>query len=115
MRRSAWIATPSTELPIRRAARVAHRSRVSDRAWPSRSHSVIVRRPDSIRAGKECGLALSIIAKEIETATEIYECPLGHRTYVSLAPREPPRICRESVNRHIWYRPMLELSAAGFL
>jgi hypothetical protein len=36
--------------------------------------------------GKECGLALSVIEKEVETATGIYECPLGHRTYVPLKP-----------------------------
>ena len=31
---------------------------------------------------KACGLALSLVAREIESATEVYECPLGHRTEV---------------------------------
>lgn len=31
---------------------------------------------------KECGLALSLVEREIESATEVYECPLGHRTEV---------------------------------
>ena len=31
---------------------------------------------------KECGLALSLVAREIESETEVYECPLGHRTEV---------------------------------
>jgi len=31
---------------------------------------------------KECGLALSLVAREIEGATEVYECPLGHRAEV---------------------------------
>ena len=36
--------------------------------------------------GKACGLALTVIEREIETATEVYECPLGHRTYVPMEP-----------------------------
>ena len=34
--------------------------------------------------GKPCGLAVSVVDKELETGTEIYECPLGHRTYMPL-------------------------------
>jgi len=29
---------------------------------------------------KACGLALSLVAREVESETEVYECPLGHRT-----------------------------------
>jgi hypothetical protein len=36
--------------------------------------------------GKECGLTLTLVERELETATAIYECPLGHRTYVPLEP-----------------------------
>jgi hypothetical protein len=39
--------------------------------------------------GKECGLALSVVEREAETATQVCECALGHRTYV---PVEPPVI-----------------------
>jgi hypothetical protein len=35
---------------------------------------------------KPCGLALILVQREIETATCIYECPLGHRTYMPLEP-----------------------------
>jgi hypothetical protein len=47
--------------------------------------------------GKECGLPLSLVERELEnaieiyecaldleTGTEIHECPLDHRTYVAL-------------------------------
>jgi hypothetical protein len=34
--------------------------------------------------GKECGLALILVERELETATAVYECPLGHRTHVLL-------------------------------
>ena len=30
--------------------------------------------------GKECGLALIPVGRELENATELYECPRGHRT-----------------------------------
>ena len=36
--------------------------------------------------GKECGFALTLIERELETGTRIYERPLGHRTYVPLEP-----------------------------
>ncbi|HEV8344157.1 MAG TPA: hypothetical protein VGR30_17525 [Candidatus Binatia bacterium] len=36
--------------------------------------------------GKKCGLALILVERELETATGVYECPLGHRTYVPLEP-----------------------------
>jgi hypothetical protein len=42
--------------------------------------------------GKECGLALSVVDRELETGTATYECALGHRTYVPLPP-EPADIC----------------------
>ncbi len=32
--------------------------------------------------GKACGLALILVAREIDSETEVYECPLGHRTEV---------------------------------
>ena len=28
--------------------------------------------------------SLSVVERELETGTEIYECPLGHRTHVPL-------------------------------
>lgn len=34
--------------------------------------------------GKECALALILVERELETGTGVYECPLGHRTYVPL-------------------------------
>lgn len=34
--------------------------------------------------GKECGLALVLVEQDIDTDTEVYECPLGHRKYVLL-------------------------------
>jgi hypothetical protein len=36
--------------------------------------------------GKACGLELSVVEREIETATEVHECPLSHRTYVPMEP-----------------------------
>jgi hypothetical protein len=33
---------------------------------------------------KACNLALSVTGRDLDAATEIYECPLGHRTYVPL-------------------------------
>jgi hypothetical protein len=33
-----------------------------------------------------CGLALILVDRDVETATGVYECPLGHRTYVPLEP-----------------------------
>ena len=36
--------------------------------------------------GKICGLALILVKRELETETGVYECPLGHRTYVPLEP-----------------------------
>ena len=30
--------------------------------------------------GKECGLDLLLVERELETQVEIYECALGHRT-----------------------------------
>jgi lysyl-tRNA synthetase class I len=35
-------------------------------------------------AGKQCGLALTLADRAVESGTAIYECPLGHRTYVPL-------------------------------
>lgn len=32
--------------------------------------------------GKVCGLALILVKRELETETDVYECPLGHRKYV---------------------------------
>ena len=34
--------------------------------------------------GKVCGLALILVKRELETETDVYECPLGHRKYVPL-------------------------------
>ena len=34
--------------------------------------------------GKECGLAVTLTEREIETGTEVYECLRGHRTGVPL-------------------------------
>jgi hypothetical protein len=34
--------------------------------------------------GRECGLVLAIADRAVESGTAIYECPLGHRTYVPL-------------------------------
>jgi transcription elongation factor Elf1 len=34
--------------------------------------------------GKECGLALVLVEQDIDTETEIYECPRGHRKNVML-------------------------------
>ena len=38
--------------------------------------------------GKECGLALVLVEQDIDTETEVYECPLGHRKYVLLGESE---------------------------
>jgi len=43
--------------------------------------------------GKECGLTLVLVGQDIETEAETYECPLGHRNYVSLGEVEK-RICQ---------------------
>ena len=37
---------------------------------------------------KQCGLTLVLVGQDIETETEVYECPLGHRNYVSLGELE---------------------------
>jgi hypothetical protein len=37
-------------------------------------------------SGKPCNLPLAIAERDPETATEVYECPLGHRTYLPLEP-----------------------------
>ncbi|HEX9788013.1 MAG TPA: hypothetical protein VGB09_08300 [Candidatus Binatia bacterium] len=42
--------------------------------------------------GKECGLALMLVEQDIDTETEVYECPLGHRKYLLLGASEK-RIC----------------------
>jgi len=42
--------------------------------------------------GKECGLALILVERDIDTETEIYECPLGHRKYVQIG-RTEKRVC----------------------
>jgi hypothetical protein len=34
--------------------------------------------------GRPCGLALLLVEQDIDTETQIYECPLGHRKYVLL-------------------------------
>jgi hypothetical protein len=34
--------------------------------------------------GKECGLQLTVVERELETGTGVYECPLGHRAYIPL-------------------------------
>jgi hypothetical protein len=31
--------------------------------------------------GKKCGLALILVEREPDTAIDVYECPLGHRTH----------------------------------
>ena len=49
--------------------------------------------------GKECGLALSLVEREIENAVEIYECTLGHRTEVPFGETEKRR-CTVLVNDH---------------
>jgi hypothetical protein len=36
--------------------------------------------------GKECALALTLVERELETGTGVYECPLDHRTYIPLEP-----------------------------
>ena len=46
------------------------------------------RRCPVLVGGKECGLALSLIEREIENETEAYECPLGHRTEVPFGEME---------------------------
>ena len=33
-------------------------------------------------AGKTCGLAMNLVEQDIDTETEVYECPAGHRKYV---------------------------------
>ena len=40
--------------------------------------------------GKICGLALVLVERDFASETEIYECPLGHRKYVSLGEKETP-------------------------
>jgi hypothetical protein len=47
--------------------------------------------------GKECGHALTLVERELETATAVYECPLGHRTQVLLG-ELGQRKCRALVN-----------------
>lgn len=47
----------------------------------------------------ECGLVLTLVERDIETATEIYECPLGHRTEVPLGEAEK-RKCAVLTNDH---------------
>jgi len=37
---------------------------------------------------KDCGLELSLIEQDIDTETEVFECPLGHRKYVPLGETE---------------------------
>ena len=34
--------------------------------------------------GKECGLTLILVERDIDTETEIYECPRGHRKNVMI-------------------------------
>lgn len=38
--------------------------------------------------GKSCGLKLILTQQDLDTETEIYECPLGHRKYVLLGESE---------------------------
>jgi hypothetical protein len=34
--------------------------------------------------GKQCGLELVLVERDIDSEMEVYECPLGHRKYVVL-------------------------------
>jgi hypothetical protein len=43
--------------------------------------------------GKECGLDLVLVDQDVDTETEIYECPLGHRRYVAIG-ESAKRKCR---------------------
>src|SRR5687767_12966083 len=43
------------------------------------------RKCPAIVEGKECALALSLVEREVETGTDVYECPLGHRTSAPLS------------------------------
>lgn len=38
-----------------------------------------------------CGLDLTLVDRDFAAETEIYECPLGHRTYVPLGEGEKRR------------------------
>jgi hypothetical protein len=45
---------------------------------------IVKRQCPALVNGKACGLALTLVSRELETATGVYECPLSHRTYVPL-------------------------------
>ena len=45
-----------------------------------------------------CGLALILVERDFPSATEIYECPLGHRKHVALGDNEKRR-CPTVVDR----------------
>jgi hypothetical protein len=47
--------------------------------------------------GKECGLTLILVERELDTATAVYECPRGHRTHVLLGEIDQ-RKCRVLVD-----------------
>ena len=51
---------------------------------------------------KACGLALSLVAREIESATEVYECPLGHRTEVPFGELVEKKMLRSSEWQGMW-------------
>ena len=38
--------------------------------------------------GKDCGLEVTLIHQDIDTETEVFECPLGHRKYIPLGETE---------------------------
>ena len=51
------------------------------------------RKCSALVGGKDCGLELALIDQDIDTETEVFECPRGHRKYVPLGATEK-RKCR---------------------
>jgi hypothetical protein len=50
--------------------------------------------------GKEYGLALILVERDLDAETEIYECPRGHRKYVLLGEIEKDSARHSSTVKH---------------
>jgi hypothetical protein len=50
--------------------------------------------------GKECGLALILVERDIDAETEIYECPRGHRKNVMIGEIEKESAQHSSTVKH---------------
>lgn len=54
------------------------------KSLPERGRKMQTTKCAVLVGGKECGLALTIADRAVESGTVVYECPVGHRTFLPL-------------------------------